>query len=117
MTKNKESTRYFSERQEEIVADIVEGQVQSNSGAGHFNKGDVINKKASLLVECKCPMKDKDSFSIKKEWIEKNNQETKLMRLSNSCIAFNFGPGSKNYFIIDESLMAFLVDKLYPLYE
>jgi hypothetical protein len=116
MTKNNQSTRYYSERQEENVADIIEGQRQFNSGAGNFNKGDVINKKASILVECKCLMKDKNSFSIKKEWIEKNTQEAKAMRLDNNCIAFNFGPNSKNYFIIDEKLMAYLIDKLYPLY-
>lgn len=117
MTKNKDSTRYYSERQEIAVSEIVEGQRQSNSGAGKFNKGDVLNKEASLLVECKCSTKDVDSFSIKKDWILKNIKESKEMRLSNHCIAFNFGPEQDNYFIIDSHLMTFLVDKLTELYK
>lgn len=112
MTNNKESTRYYSEMQEEKVADIVKGRIQANSGAGKFNKGDVINNKASLLVECKTSIKDKTSFSIKKEWFDKNFKESKSMRLSSNCIAFNFGPDSENYFIIPQKLMRYLVEKL-----
>lgn len=112
MTNNKESTRYYSERQEKEVSNIVRGTVQSNSGAGKFQKGDIVNKNASLLVECKCTLSEKDSFSIKKEWLSKNLLESKQMRLSNNCLAFNFGPSTPNYFVIDEKLMKYLVGKL-----
>ncbi len=110
--KNKEATRAFSDAHEKSVCKVVNGVQTSNSGAGLFTKGDVINKTASLLVECKCPMTEKDSFSIKKEWIEKNNSEKKWMQLSNSCVAFQFAPNTPNYFVIDEKLMRFLVEKL-----
>ena len=50
MTKNQNSTRYYSEKQEKEVAFLVGGEIQSNSGAGKFNKGDVINKDISLLI-------------------------------------------------------------------
>ena len=53
MTKNKNSTRYYSSTQEQEVAKFLGGQVNSNSGAGLFNKGDVVVKDASLLIECK----------------------------------------------------------------
>lgn len=112
MTKNKESTRYFSDTQEKSVCKALGAQQQSNSGAGRWRKGDCVHKDASMLIECKTVMTDKESVSIKKDWIEKNKQEKFTQRLSSSCIAFNFGPNQQNYYIIDEKLMRFLVDKL-----
>lgn len=115
MTKNKNSTRYYSEQQEKYVANLLDGVLTSNSGAGLFKKGDIIQKNASLLIECKTCINDKESFSIKKEWLIKNNNEKKLMHLDNDCLCFNFGPNTNNYFIINETLMRFLVDKLEEL--
>lgn len=112
MTKNKESTRYYSKNQENEVAAIIGGFTTSNSGANKFNKGDIINKGASLLCECKTCVTEKDSFSIKKEWLEKNKLEAFENRLDNCCLAFNFGPETHNYFIINEKLMKYLVDTL-----
>ena len=57
-------------------------------------------------------MTDKSSFSIKQDWILKNKDEAFSQRLSNSCVAFNFGPDKPNYYCIDEKLMKFLVEKL-----
>lgn len=34
------------------------------------------------------------------------------MRLSNSAVCINFGPNTSNYYVIDEKLMQFLVEKL-----
>lgn len=110
--KNKDSTRYYSDAQEKSVCRALGGTQTSNSGAGHFQKGDVVVKDASLLVECKCSMTDKNSVSIKKEWFIKNKQELFSSRLNNSVICINFGPNSKNIYCIDESLMRYLVDKL-----
>lgn len=113
MTKNKESTRYYSELQEKRVAENLNGSVCPNSGAGKFSKSDVQVKDASLSIECKTCMTDKDSFSIKKSWFEKQKEEAFSNRLDNSVIAFNFGPSDKNdKFIIDYKLMRFLVEKL-----
>lgn len=39
------------------------------------------------------------------------------MRLDNSCIAFNFGPDQPNYYVINEKLMKFLVEKLEEVYD
>lgn len=110
--KNKESTRYYSDIQEKSVCKALNAIQQPNSGAGLWRKGDCRQVEASMLLECKTCMTDKDSFSIKKEWIEKNRTEAFNSRLSESCIAFNFGPGQPNYYIIDEKLMKFLVDKI-----
>lgn len=112
MTTNKQSTRYFSNTQEKTVAKLLGGKKNPNSGATDFIKGDVRLKEASVLLECKTCVKEKDSFSIKKEWLEKNAQEAKMTHYRNSVLAFNFGPEQPNYFIINENLMKYLCDKL-----
>ena len=117
MNKNKESTRYYSDLQENAVSKNLCGRKISNSGAGTFNKLDVIIDRAHLGIECKTLMEDKNSFSIKKEWIDKNKEEAFAMRLDNSCIAFNFGPDQPNYYVINEKLMKFIIDKLEGEYD
>lgn len=112
MAKNTDSTRYYSDIQEKSVCKALGGQQVSNSGAGLFKKGDVIVPSASLLVECKCQMSDKQSYSIKREVLEKNKEEAFANRLNNNCLCFNFGPESPNYYVISEKLMKFLVRKL-----
>ena len=112
MSTNKESTRYFSDKHEKSVCKALGAFQQSNSGAGKFSKGDVVQKEASMLIECKCSMTEKNSISIKKEWIEKNKAEGFGCRLSNNAVCINFGPESNNYYVINESLMKFLVEKL-----
>ena len=108
----KKPTRFYSKAQEDYISDLLDATRQPNSGAGHFRKGDVIKYDASLLIECKTPTSEKDSFSIKKEWIEKNKEEAFSQRVFDGCIAFAFEPSGKNYFVIDEKLMKFLVEKL-----
>lgn len=111
-TKNKEATRYYSDIQEKSVCKALDAQQQPNSGAGHWRKGDCRQIESSMLIECKTCIEDKESFSIKKDWIAKNKLEAFEVRLNNSCIAFNFGPNQPNYYVIDEKLMRFLVEKL-----
>ena len=65
-----------------------------------------------MLIECKTTLSPKTSFSIKKEWIEKNKQERFSQRIENSCIAFNFEPDGENYYVIDTKLMQYLIEKL-----
>lgn len=65
--KNKNSTRAYSDIQEKSVCKALNATQTPNSGAGLFYKGDCVNSSASILIECKTCMKEKDSFSIKKE--------------------------------------------------
>lgn len=111
-TNNINSTRYFSSRQEESISKLIGGTTTPSSGSGHWRKGDIIQQNASLLIEAKCTMTPKDSFSIKKDWIIKNKEEAKTQRLASGCIAFDFEPDGPNYFVINEALMQFLVEKL-----
>ena len=109
---NENSTRFFSDAHEKSVCKALSGHQTANSGAGHFSKGDVLLNDVSLMIECKTCMKDKDSFSIKREWLDKNKQEKFSMRKANTALCFNFGPGQENYYVIDEKLMKFLVQQL-----
>lgn len=94
------NTRKFAKKQEQTLASLLNAKRQANSGATPFAKGDV--KTAGILIECKTCVRDKKSFAIKKEWLEKNKEEAFAMGKSYSVLAFNFGPGQKNFYILDE---------------
>lgn len=97
---NRKATRWFSNQQEKKVAKAVKGKQTANSGATAFQKGDIVNK--DWLIECKTKTKDSQSISVKKEWIDKNEEETFAMNKHHSAIAFSFGPDEPNYYIISE---------------
>ena len=114
MTKSADnkSTRYYSDIHEKSVCKALSAKQQPNSGAGLWRKGDVIQEDSSLLIECKCSMKSKSSFAVRKEWIDKNRKEAFFHRLSNTAICINFEPNGDNYYVIDEKLMKLLCEKL-----
>lgn len=94
-------TRWYSNKQEQRVARTIRGKVVSNSGATPFSKGDVQSSK--LLVECKTVTVPKQSVSIKKEWLTKNEEEAFAMGKPYSVLAFDFGDG-EDYYIISKQL-------------
>ena len=113
MTKNKTSTRYASQTQESRIAKKFDGRVNANSGAGNFSKSDVVIPQCSMSIECKTSMTDKKSVSIPREWIDKHKAEAFSNRLEHAVIAFNyFYEDEKDYYIIDDKLMHFLIDKI-----
>lgn len=97
---------------EKSVCRALDAKQQSNSGAATFAAGDCVQEAASMLIECKTCMTEKASFSIKSDWLLKNREEAFAKRLQNYCLAFNFGPGLPNYYIINEQLMKQLVEYL-----
>lgn len=101
-------TRFYSNKQEKKVAKAVSGKKVANSGATAFDKGDVTL--ADMLIECKTSMEEKKSFSIKKEWLEKNKEEAFEMGKSYSALAFRFSPDGEDYYIIDEKLFKQLLE-------
>ena len=105
-------TRYFSSKQEKSVAKFVGGKVVANSGATLFSKGDV--KLDNMLIECKTKVNPTNSFSIKKEWLEKNEEEAFAMGKDYSALCFNFGDlhNTKNYYVIDENLFKKLLNTI-----
>ena len=100
MTSNKNSTRYYSSKQEHKVAKIIKGKIVANSGAASFVGGDVQND--NILVECKTCIQEKKSFSIKREWLDKIEEEAFAMNKPYSALAFNFGEDTDNYYILNE---------------
>lgn len=89
------STRYYSNKQERQIAEKLKGHKQANSGATAFVKGDISLD--DWLIEAKTATKEKQSFSIKKEWIEKNKEEAFAMNKSHQTVTFNFGGDNLDY--------------------
>ena len=108
--KNKKSTRYFSSVQENTIANSIGGNTTSNSGASRFNCGDITTN--DFLIEAKTTTKPKESFSIKKEWITKNNLERMQLGKPYCALAFQFAPNTPNYYVIDEKLFKKLLEYL-----
>ena len=99
--KNRNSTRFYSSRQEKKIAKTVNGKVQPNSGATLFAKGDIKTDK--WLFEAKTCMKEQESFSIKREWLDKLKSESFAMNKDFSALVFNFGDKiGENFYILSE---------------
>ncbi len=102
-------TRYYSNRQEKYVANKVDGYQTANSGATRFKKGDISCP--DILIECKTSVTEKNSFSVKKDILDKLKQESFAMGKDNYVLVFNFGPDTKNYYILDENYFLELYKK------
>lgn len=109
MTRNRRSTRYYSNLQERRVAKAVGGRQTSNSGAPRFTAGDV--RTDMFLLECKTCTEPRQSMSIKKEWFTKNKEEAFAMHKDYSALVFDFGDG-ENHYVIDENLFIQLLTYL-----
>lgn len=106
----KKPTRYYSHKQEKAVAKAVNGRVTANSGATDFSKGDI--RTIQFLLECKTKTTPSKQITIHKEWLLKNRQEALFMGKPYSALAFSFGPGEENHYIIDEDLFIKLCEVL-----
>ena len=111
--KNKQSTRWFSSKQEQYVAKQLGGIVQPNSGAAHHTAGDVIIPE-TMVIECKTTTKENaKSWTIKQEWLQQNERERLDLMLPHSALAISTDPsGENNLYVINENLMKLLVKQL-----
>ena len=87
--KNKNCTRYYSSRQEKLIAKKLGGKVVPNSGAIMFGAGDV--QLDDWLIETKTKTSPSESMTIKKSWLEKNEEEAFAMGKEHSALIFDFG--------------------------
>lgn len=101
-------TRYYSSKQEEYIAKLVGGHTTSNSGASRFAAGDVVTN--NWVFECKTTISPKSSFSIKKEWIDKNERERMDLQKLYSAVVFQFKEDGTNYFILDEKTFKIMLE-------
>lgn len=97
-------TRFFSNRQEKKIAKAVQGKQVANSGACRFTKGDIRTDK--WLFEAKTKMEESKSFSIKREWIEKNKEEAFAMGKDYSALVIDFGDGEQFYLVDEKTFLA-----------
>lgn len=84
------ATRDYSDRQEQHIAKVTGGKVQSNSGGTKFGGGDVHTDK--FFIEAKTPTKKQTSFTIKKEWISKMREQAFEQGKEEAVLAFRFDP-------------------------
>ena len=105
MSRNK--VKDYSASQENDIARLLGGRVQSNSGGTRFGGGDV--QTAQFFIEAKTPTKEQTSFSVKKEWIDKMREQAFEQGKYHSALAFRFAPDGDDYFVINSRLMAELV--------
>lgn len=68
----------------------------------HYSvNGDVVTD--DWLFEAKTCMSEKQSFSIKKEWLDKLRQESFAMNKEFFALVFNFGiKNGENFYILNE---------------
>lgn len=93
------STVAKSSEQEEFVASYIGAKRTPRSGGGTNVKGDVVDNLS--LFECKTYMKEKDSFTVKREWLEKNQKEKLEDRKHFAFLVQNFGgKGNKDNYVI-----------------
>ena len=99
-------TRWYSDKQEKKVAKAIGGKQTANSGATDFSKGDVTTD--NWLIECKTATSEKQSFSIKREWLKKNREEAFSMGKDYNALVFDFGDNGERYYIVDEKTFKLL---------
>lgn len=114
MVNKRLSTRYYSGQQEKSVAKVIGGKQTPNSGARPFQKGDVSStrfyvdengqqqEREDFLIEAKTCMTNKQSFAIKKQWLDTLKEEAFQAGKTNYALAFSFGPNQPNYYILSE---------------
>lgn len=113
MVNKRINTRFFSKQQENSVARITKGSTIANSGARPYQKGDACTSghgENSWLFECKTCTTSKQSFAIKKQWLETIKEEAFQAGKMNYALVFSFGPKQENYYILSE-------DKFKQLFE
>lgn len=104
------TTREYSDLQEKQIAKEFGGKRTVNSGGTKFGGGDVLTK--DLFIEAKTTMVDRQSFSIKKDWLEKAKEQAFEQHKNFWTLAFRFSPDGRDYYVIDKRCMDLLIEKI-----
>lgn len=102
------SNKEISEMQENQIAKLLNGKVQSNSGGGKFNGGDVLTD--NFLIEAKTTVEPRGSFGIKLEWLIKADKQSYEQNKKYYALAFRFDKDDEDFFVINSKLMKKLVE-------
>lgn len=90
-------------QQEERVARLFNGKRTPQSGGGKFVLGDVLAE--DFFVECKTSVTVKDSYSVKREILNKANEQRREMGKEFYVLAFSFGD-QEDFFVINKKAMS-----------
>lgn len=93
--------KYYSDIQEKYIAKLLGIKPTSGSGGTKFGGGDIIVD--DILIEAKTSASEKNSFSIKKQWLDKAKEQAFEQKCYHSILAFRFEPEGKDYYILTES--------------
>lgn len=72
------------------------------SGSTPFQKGDVVTP--DLFIEAKTKVQASKSITVKKEWLEKAQEQAYSMRKRDYALAISFGE-DKDYYVIEDRYM------------
>ena len=97
MSINKECSKL----QESSLAKLLGGRVVAGSGCGQFNNGDV--EVGDFLIECKTVTKSQTSFSVKKEWLDKIEEQRFECGKLYGALAFRFNPTGDDYIVLKDT--------------
>ena len=103
-----------SKKQENELAKFLGSHVVAGSGCGEFNCGDIEND--DWLIECKTVTKPQTSFSVKKQWLDKIDEQAYEVGKSMNALAFRFDPDGVDYMVISRDTFKLLMD-LYNTYK
>lgn len=95
-----QSTVKKSDLQTAFVAEKLKMKPTPRSGATLRRKGDAQD--GLSIVECKTYMDERDSFTVKREWLDKVERERREDRKRYAFLVQNFGgkPDEDNYVVI-----------------
>ena len=63
-----------------------------------------------FLIECKTKKEESTQITVKKEWIEKANEQAYQMRKQYAILALSFGD-DKDYYLMEPQLFEYLYQK------
>lgn len=96
--------KYASVVQEKHIEKITGGWRPTNSGGTKYEAGDVLTD--IFFIEAKTTTKEKESFAIKKEWLEKMDFQCFSVGRTIPVLAFRFAPDAKmDYYVLPEYAM------------
>lgn len=96
-----------SNLQEHELAKFLDGNVVSGSGCGKFYAGDV--ELPAFLIECKTVTKPQTQFSVKRDWMNKIEEQRYECGKDFGALAFRFEPQGSDYIVLrDEDFKTLL---------
>lgn len=108
------STYGKAQKQTELIAKFLGVKPTARSGATqNGGKGDMVD--ALSLFECKTQMVEKESFTVRREWLAKIKKEQFEDRKSKSFLVFDFGRASIEEAFVVMTLRDF--EEMYTIYK